>query len=103
MLCITISLLVSCLDAAHADQEGFDAICKIYTEVLNSKMGAREGSQYIYNNIIKRVHDNDALNAHDLLHMVPPEKRYSIFKDSAENSLKRNWDCVAMKKLMRGN
>ena len=87
MLCVTISLLVSCLDAAHADQEGFDAICKIYTEVLNSKMGVREGSQYIYNNIIKRVHDNDALNAHDIWFRlknaipylrIPPKIRLSV-------------------------
>ena len=59
-------------------------ICKKYAEVLIAKMGVREGSQYIYSNIIKRVHDNDTLNAHDLLHMVAPEKRYSIFKGSAK-------------------
>lgn len=83
-----------------SDQLGFGEICNIYTEVQNSSMGKEQLSAYVFDNVRSRVNVKDAIQAHSAIFNLAPEERYPIFKQSAELSLKRSWDCKAMKEIM---
>ena len=80
---------------------GFDEICRIYSEAVNSSMKKEQLSNYIFKNVQERVSDKAALEVHDIIFQVEPEKRYKLFKQSAELSLKRKWDCLAVKLLIK--
>lgn len=86
---------------SSVEQTGFDEICKIYTEALNSSMQKEQMSRYIFDNVKNRVNSVDALEAHSAVFNLDPAKRYLIFKQSAELSLKHIWDCEAVKQLMK--
>lgn len=87
--------------AEQSEQSGFNEVCQIYTEAMNSNMPTEEMSKYIFDNISNRVNSKDALIAHDVVFQTAPEKRYGLFKEAAEHSLKSKWDCAAMNKLMK--
>ncbi len=88
------------LFANASEHNGFDEICKIYTEVANSSMVNPAKSEYIFTNVKSRVTNNDALQAHSGIFTLDAAVRYSIFKQSAELSLKHSWDCEAMNKVL---
>ena len=98
---LTILLLstysLSCYSKTEA---GFDEVCRIYTEAHNSNMSIDVLSSYIFNNIKKRVSSRDALEAHDAVMNADSFTRYTLFKGSAEHTLKRTWDCIPMKTIM---
>jgi hypothetical protein len=96
----TFSLSLSA-EGIRANKNGFDVICQIYTEAINSSMSKDQLRNYIFDNVENRVKSIDALEAHVAVFNLPPEKRYPIFKESAEYSLKNKWDCVAIKSLMK--
>jgi len=99
---ILLVLLVQGLpNFAYADQTGFDEVCKIYTEVLNSNMSADESGRYIFDNVAQRVQSKEALDAHDVIFQLKPAERYSLFKEAAEHALKKKWECAAMNSLMK--
>ena len=100
LVLITFFLTYS-ICAYAEDTAGFDEICKIYTEAKNSSMPKRQLSDYIFDNIEQRVTSVDALEAHGAVFNLEPARRYSIFKQSAELSLKRDWNCEAVKELMK--
>ena len=87
--------------ACAVENTGFDEICKIYTEAINSSMPKEQLSKYIFDNVKSRVNNIDALDAHGSVFQLDPAERYSIFKQGAEMSLKRSWDCSAVKSLMK--
>lgn len=89
------------ITAFALDDTGFDEICTIYTEAKNSSMPKEQLSQYIFDNVAIRVSNVDALDAHGSVFHLDPAERYSVFKQAAEMSLKRNWDCAAVKALMK--
>lgn len=64
-------------------------------------MTKKQLSNYIYHNVSERVNIKDAIQAHEAVFNLTPAERYSIFKQSAELSLKRTRDCKAMKELMK--
>lgn len=97
---ITIIFIWTYSIVAFASDHGFDEICRIYTEAQNSSMQKEQLSRYIFDNVKKRVNNKDALDAHDVVFLADPKERYSLFKQSAELSLKRSWDCPAVKALM---
>ena len=100
---ITFAILFSILSisAISATETGFDEICKIYTEAKNSSMKKEDLNSYIFDNVKNRVTSKDALEAHSAVFNLGVDKRFSIFKQSAEYSLKHKWDCAAMKALMK--
>ncbi len=100
---LTILLLVyTYTNASHANNNmGFDEICRIYTEAVNSSMKKEQLSDYIFKNVQSRINVKGALEVHDIIFQVEPEKRYKLFKQSAELSLKRKWDCPAVKLLIK--
>lgn len=99
---IFLLLILSFSNISCANNEmGFDEICRIYTEAVNSSMKKEQLSDYIFSNVQKRVKVKDALEVHDMIFQVAPEERYKIFKQSAELSLKRSWDCQAINELMK--
>ena len=95
--------LVFCSITAYAvdNKSDFDLICQIYTEAKNSSMTKEHLSNYIFDNVENRVKSSDALEAHTAVFNLEPTKRYPIFKESAEYSLKQKWDCDAIKDLMK--
>ena len=94
-------LLTSSGVVFSADETGFDEICRIYTEAKNSSMSIEELSEYIFDNVKKRVSSTDALQAHDAVFQADPAVRYKLFKESAEYSLKREWDCAVIREVMK--
>lgn len=100
---LTILLMISSYsNIAHANNNmGFDEICRIYTGAVNSSMKKEQLSEYIFSNVKKRINEKDALDVHDMIFQVTPKERYKIFKQSAELSLKRNWNCPAIKALIQ--
>ena len=100
-LLILIIFSTFAITAFALNDSGFDEICTIYTEAKNSSMPKEQLNQYIFDNVATRVNNIDALDAHGSVFHLPPTERYSIFKQAAEMSLKRNWDCAAVKALMK--
>lgn len=88
------------ITAFALNNTGFDEICSIYTEVINSNMSKEQRSTYVYDNVAARVSNKDALDAHGSVFQLDPAERYEVFKQGAEMSLGRNWDCDAVKTLM---
>jgi len=100
-LYLTLFIFTFSTSAFSKEQAGFNEICHIYTEVQNSNMTNTQLNDYIHNNIEQRVKSVDALQTHSAVFQVDPTERYSIFKKSAEFSLKQAWSCSAMKILMK--
>ena len=99
LLCIIFSTYT--ITAYALEHTGFDEICSIYTETVNSSMTKEQRSQYVFDNVEAQVSDVDALDAHGSIFQLDLVKRYSIFKQAAEMSLKRSWDCAAVRALMK--
>lgn len=97
---IFIIFYIYAVTAFAQDNTGFDEICSIYTEATNSSMPKEQLSKYIFDNVAERVSNVDALDAHGSVFHLDPSERYSVFKQGAEMSLKRSWDCPAVKVLM---
>ena len=91
-------LLISVVSASEA---GFDEICKIYTEAKNSSMKKEDLNTYIFDNVKSRITSKDAPEAHNAAFNLGIDKRFSVFKQSAEYSLKQKWECAAVKELMK--
>lgn len=97
---ILLSFLLN-IGIIQAQESGFDEVCRIYTEAKNSSLTKQQLSDYLNDNVAKRVSNKDALALHDVIPQVSPSERYKIFKESVEISLKTTWDCSAMKALMK--
>lgn len=98
---ILMLVLLTVLKTASAgDQEAFNEICRIYTETKNSSMDIQTASQYVFDNISKRVKSKNALITHEAVMEAMHDQRYIIFKESAEHYIKSSWNCKAMKDLM---
>ena len=99
---VLLLILATYISIAHSSQAtDFDEICKIYTEAQNSNMPKEQLSEYIFDNVKKRVSLPEALEAHGSVFHLTPAKRYSIFKKAAEITLKQTWDCPAIEALMK--
>jgi len=99
---ITLLLGLNSISAFAIDNiSGFDVICQIYTEANNSSMTKEQLNNYIFDNVESRVKSIDAIEAHTAVFNLEPKKRYPIFKESAEYSLKKKWNCDAIKLLMK--
>ena len=94
---LILFLLLSISQISIAASNGFDEICAIYTETKNSNMSVKIASKYIRDNVKKRVELIDALKTHDAVMSALGSLRYTLFKDSAEHTLKNKWECPAMK------
>ncbi len=98
---LTVLFSVLLISAISASETGFDEVCKIYTEAKNSSMKKEDLNSYIFDNVKSRVTSKDALEAHSAVFNLGIDKRFSVFKQSAEYSLKRKWECAAVKELMK--
>lgn len=85
---------------ALADEDGFDAVCDIHTDALDSRQFERltpeEQAAVLQRQVISRVAPGPALKAYQSVAEADPRLRYSLFKDAAEYALGRAWDCPAM-------
>lgn len=96
-IAFTITLLTLSAPVHSSNETGFDKICKIYTEAKNSSLAKENLSIYIFENVQNIVNVKDAFEAHDAVFNLGLDKRFIIFKESAEYSLKHKGDCAALK------
>lgn len=97
ILYVCLITLVSC-SASH--NNGFDEVCHIFQEAKRLHKPLNETLSYITDNINKRVKHGDAHEAFTLLVNAIPSERYTLFKQTAEASLKHTWDCPDMNAIM---
>ena len=102
---ITLSLIfiISCSGQYYSVDNGFDKICLIYNDVFNNPTLKDKSTVHKYeiiNVLIKKhVVDVDAITAFVAVAQANPDDKYSLFKQSAEYSIKREWDCELIKEL----
>jgi hypothetical protein len=97
---LVVVFLSGCSGKYGRADNGFDKICLIYEDVLNDPANAKkamiEKDMLIYEAIRKHVSDIDAITAFSAVASADPDKKYSLFKQAAEMSLKREWDCKVL-------
>jgi len=97
---IAIFCISACSGKYNAADNGFDTICLIYTDVFNDP--AHEKKSVIEKHVLvselveAHVRDVDAITAFTAVASADPSQKYDLFKQAAEYSLKRNWDCEIM-------
>lgn len=97
---LMLSILISLAFWMKANENnGFDEICKIYTEALSANMSKEQKFNYIWDNIERRVISRDAIAAYSAVANADPALKYDLFKQAAEISLKRKWDCDVIKQF----
>lgn len=84
---------------------GFDKICKIYTEVYTdpkyAKLSQGEKTVLIDDKVHSSVFSVDAITAYSAVVTADPRYKYELLKKSAEVSLNHKWDCSELAKLQR--
>jgi len=85
---------------SSSHNNGFDEVCLIFQEAKGLHKPLNETLSYITDNINKRVKQGDAHEAFNALVNAMPSERYSLFKQTAEASLKHAWDCPDMNAIM---
>ncbi len=98
---IFIVLFFFANSAVSSKIHDFDVICQIFTEAQNSSFNKEQLNRYIEENVKDRIRSKDVKDAYYSIFHLVPEKRYAIFKQAAELTLKREWDCQAAKKLIQ--
>lgn len=102
---LTTLFLISCsINTNIKTKNGFDTACLIFQHASTMKLSPQELGNYIANAINKMEHQkasDDVKQVYHALFNVSPNERYALFKESAEITLKRNWDCDAMKKMYK--
>jgi len=98
-----ILFLMSCsMDTPLKNTNAFDSACQIFKEASTKNLNPEELGNYIateLDNMDDQTALKEAKEVYHALFNVNPAQRYSLFKQSAETTLKRNWDCQAMKVL----
>ena len=95
---LVVSFIAS-MTIACSSPKGFDEICLIYTEAKEKHGTSVEISEYIFDNVEARVNSVPAIQAHSAIYNIASEDRYPIFKESAEETLKREWNCEVMMEM----
>ncbi len=102
---LTTIFLISCsINTNIKAKNGFDSACLIYQKASTMKLSPQELGDYIADNLNKLEHQKaleDVKNVYHALFNVSPKDRYALFKESAEITLKRSWDCNIMKKMYK--
>ena len=100
-LLLALVLLSACSGKYDAADNGFDKICLIYEDILNDPAYAKRPriDKYVLVSeaVQKYVTDVDAITAYTAVASAEPNLKYQLFKEAAEMSLKRAWDCEAIK------
>ena len=99
----TIIFLTSCSMGNEASApNGFDSACLIFQQAAKKNLAPVEIGNYIaveLDNMDEQPASEDVKAVYHALFNVDPAKRYALFKESAEITLDRSWDCDAMKAL----
>lgn len=100
---LTIFSISSCSGKYDAADNGFDKICLIYTDIFNNPANSNkpviDRLDLVGELIIAHVKDVDAITAFTAVANANPDQKYDLFKQSAEYSLKRDWDCEIIKNI----
>lgn len=101
----TIIFLMSCsMGDKEKNLNGFDSACLIFQEAATKNLDPEALGNYIameLDNMDEQPASKDVKAVYHALFNVDPAKRYDLFKESAEITLNRSWDCNAMKELYR--
>lgn len=98
---LSIFFISACSEKYDAADNGFDKICLIYTDVFSdpshSKKPLIDKHDLVGELIEAHVKDIDAITTFSAVANADPSLKYDLFKQSAEYSLKRDWDCDIIK------
>jgi len=93
--------LFACSGKYDAADNGFDKICLIYENIMTNpayeKLSMLDKHEKISDEIEQHVRDIDAIQTYSAVASADPDLKYQLFKQSAEYSLKREWDCEIIK------
>ncbi len=95
-------LLLATQNACSTSHE-FDLMCQIFNEASNTSLSRLEKSQYIFENIDRRISSKIVNDVFTGVLTLDPEVRYDLIKEAAELELKRDWECSSMQILMKPN
>jgi len=104
-LLVTVVFLISCSTNTNIKtKNGFDTACAIFQKASLMKLSPQELGNYIADALDKmppQRASEDVKQVYHALFNVSPKERYTLFKESAEITLKRSWDCHIMKKMYK--
>lgn len=99
----TIVFLMSCsMTENEKATNGFDSACLIFQEAATKNLDPVELGDYIAAELDKmeeQLASEEVKVVYHALFNVEPAKRYGLFKESAEITLNRSWNCNAIKEL----
>ena len=105
IILLTVIFLFSCsMNTNIKAKNGFDAACLIFQKASTMKLSPQKLGSYIaheLNKIESQEASEDVKQIYHALFNVSPAERYALFKESAEMTLKRSWDCDVMKKMYK--
>ncbi len=95
----TLFLLAGVCSAEHdlPNKPTYDESCNIFSEAMRMHPAIKEQQTYIKENIDERISSKDLNDAYELIYMVDPADRYSVFKNAVEANINEPWECPALK------
>lgn len=97
LIILSLLFIISCSSKYDSIDNGFDKICLIYTDVFSDPAlkdrSIIEKHELVYDLVKGNVTDVDAITTFVAVAKANPDEKYTLFKQSAEYSLKRAWDC----------
>jgi len=97
--------LISCgINTNIKTKNGFDSACLIFQKASTMKLKPQELGVHIEGELNKLKHQKaleDVKKVYHALFNVSPNERYTLFKESADITLKRSWDCNIMKEMYK--
>ena len=93
-------LVISCSE--NIEKNGFDTACNIFKEASQKNLSPVELGQYIEEQLKAMPEQRakqDVIDLYDVLFQASPSMRYKLFKESAEQTLQREWHCDSIKEI----
>lgn len=85
------------MTAYSSAMEDFDALCNLIDETLEMSLSAEKKITYVNDNLQQRINSKDVKEAFISLQYLDPAERYSVFKQAAEATIDKQWECAPMK------
>lgn len=96
LLVVFIFMVIS----SGAWASGFDEICAIYTQALESRefneLSADEQGQVLRRQVMRTIKPGPVLEAYEKASSTVRYQQYVLFREAAEVAAGQPWDCLAM-------
>ena len=102
-----LSLIALSFVAACSSTNDFDTVCSYFEQLEETARVKTLSSDEKFTFINELINKNmptenpakESWNA--VVGYLPPEGRYAIYKDAAESTLERSWQCTSMETLLK--